>query len=545
MKLWSSRMAIPYTRVPKSSRLLLDYLYDFDRVAEFFTASPFSLAGYQAVASQLAAQKGERGKLADVLAKQNQSFGSPPAVFNNIERLRHKETFAVVTGQQVGLFSGPVFTLYKVLTVIRLAQWLSEQGLPSVPVFWLATEDHDLEEVSQAAVLDDEYARVTLADPGERPSPKSPVGLTKLTAGVAETLNQLEAVLPIGDSRASLMQDLRECYQPGQTWTQGFGRLMARLFGRWGVILVDAFDPGLRELSAKACSLAVERSADFRGKLLDRSRKLEENGYHAQVHVADDSTLLFLLAGSDRLVLRQNSDGFIREDGARFSTAELKTLTANEPSRFSANVLMRPIVQDALLPTLAYVAGPSELAYLGQAQAIYAAFGRPMPVVFPRAGFTLLDPRTERLLEKYKITVEDVWQGEEHLNGKIALAGLADGWTERFDQSERELTALLERLRKDIESLDPTLLDSLKNSEEKMKYQLERVRGKLSRAAMQRSELLGRHQQAVRRLLYPEKDLQERQVCGVYFLARASYALLDRILNEIRVESSDHQVLLY
>ncbi len=538
-------MAIPYTRVPKSSRLLLDYLYDFDRVAEFFTASPFGLAGYQAVASQLAAQESERGKLADILAKQNQSFGSSPAVFNNIERLRHKGTFAVVTGQQVGLFSGPVFTLYKALTAIRLAQWLSEQGLPSVPVFWLATEDHDLVEVSQATVLDDEYARVTLADPGERPSPKSPVGLTKLTAGVTETLNRLEAALPTGDSRASLMQDLRECYQPGQTWTQGFARLMARLFGRWGVILVDAFDLSLRELSAKACSLAVERSADFRGKLLERSRKLEESGYHAQVHVADDSTLLFLMEGSDRLVLRQSSDGFVREDGARFSTAELKGLAANEPTRFSSNVLMRPIVQDALLPTLAYVAGPSELAYLGQAQAIYAAFGRPMPVVFLRAGFTLVDPRAARLLEKYQITVEDVWQGEEHLNGKIARAGLADGWAERFDQSERELTALLERLRKDIESLDPTLLDSLKNAEEKMKYQLERVRGKLSRAALQRSELLGRHQQAVRRLLFPEKDLQERHVCGAYFLARASYALLDRVLNEIRVESSDHQVFLY
>ena len=545
MKLWSSRMAIPYTRVPRSSRLLLDYLYDFDRVAEFFTASPFGLAGYQTVASQLPAQKGERGKLADVLAKQNQSFGGFPAVFNNIERLRHKETFAVVTGQQVGLFSGPVYTLYKALTAVRLAQWLSEQGLPSVPVFWLATEDHDLEEVSQAAVLDDEYARVTVSDPGERPSPKSPVGLTKLTAGVTETMNRLEAVLPIGDNRASLMQDLRACYQPGQTWTQGFGRLMARFFGRWGVILVDAFDPILRELSAKTCSLAVERSADLRGKLLDRSRKLEESSYHAQVHVAADSTLLFLLEGSDRLVLRQSSDGFTRENGARYSAAELKSLAANGHSRFSSNVLMRPIVQDALLPTLAYVAGPSELAYLGQAQAIYADFGRPMPVVFPRAAFTLLDPRTERLLEKYKISVEDVWQGEEHLNGKIALAGLADGWGERFDQSERELTTLLERSRKDIESLDPTLLDSLKNAEEKMKYQLERVRGKLSRAALQRSELLRRHQQAVRRLLFPEKDLQERQVCGVYFLARASYALLDRILNEIRVESSDHQVFLY
>jgi len=538
-------MSIPYHCVPRSSRLLLDYLYDFGRVADFFTASPFNLAHCQALAEQLRSFDNRRDELARILVRQNESFGSLPSVFENIARLKQKGTFAVVTGQQVGLFSGPAFTIYKALTAVRLSQWLSEQGLPSVPVFWLATEDHDLEEVAQTAVFDEEYQLVSLADPGERPAPRSPVGSVRLTPRVLDALGRLETALPPGDSRDGVMRDLHDSYQPGNTWSQAFGRLMARWFDRWGVILVDSLDKELHELNASAYAKALEEAPKIRRLLLERNQALVRSGYHAQVHVADDATLLFLMVDGNRLPLDEIDGEFRLGSDQKLSLAELKARLADNPSHFSANVLMRPIVQDLLLPTLAYVAGPSELAYLGQAEAVYETFGRPMPVVFPRAGFTLIDRKTQRFLEKYRVSVEDVWQGEEQLSRKIAEAGFAEGWSERFNQSEAELSALLERLQKDIEALDPTLLDTLKHAEEKMKYQLERLRAKLSRAALQRSELLSKHQQALLRFLSPEKDLQERRVCGLYFLARAGYELLDRILAQIAVDSSDHQLLLY
>jgi uncharacterized protein YllA (UPF0747 family) len=212
---------------------------------------------------------------------------------------------------------------------------------------------------------------------------------------------------------------------------------------------------------------------------------------------------------------------------------------------FSPNVLLRPLVQDSLLPTLAYVAGPSELAYLGQAQSLYQALHRPQPVIFPRAAFTLLDSRTDRLLEKYKLSLEDVWMGDEHLSQKIAASGFAEGWSERFDQGERELGQLLDRLQGDFEKLDPTLLDTLQHTKEKMKYQMERLRGNLTRAALGRSDLLVRHVQALSRFLLPHKDLQERRVGGAYFLGRAGYELLDRLLAQIQVRCSDHQTLKY
>jgi bacillithiol biosynthesis cysteine-adding enzyme BshC len=536
---------IPYTRVPHSSKLLLDYLYQFDRVAGYYTGAPFDPASYQALAGKLRGFLPDRKPLLEILKRQNQAFGCGEATFSNIDRLGEAGAFAVVTGQQVGLFSGPAFTLYKALTAVRLAQSLSENGLPSVPVFWLATEDHDLEEVAQTTILDEGYGSVALSDAGERPAPRSPVGEVRLSSAINLTLDRLEAALPPGEARDKLLQDLRACYQPGIGWGAAFGRLMARLFRSWGVVLVDPLDEAVHCFGARAYEYSVAESGSLRALLQERSESLVRAGYHAQVHVAEDSTLLFVTRDGNRVPLHEREGNFFIDGSEEASTEALRAEAVRHPLSFSANVLLRPILQDLLLPTLAYVAGPSELTYFAQAQAVYESFGRPMPILFPRAGFTLVDRRTQRLLEKYQISVEDVWQGEEHLGRKIAAAGLAEGWSERFDRSEQELTALLERLRKDIETLDPTLLDTLKHAEEKMKYQLEKVRGKLSRAALQRSDLLARHAQSLWRLLMPEKDLQERQVSGVYFLGRAGHELLDRILTQIQVRSSDHQVLVY
>ena len=278
---------------------------------------------------------------------------------------------------------------------------------------------------------------------------------------------------------------------------------------------------------------------------MEGARALVQRGYHAQVHVVEDSTLVFVTRHGDRLALHQRDGKFLIDGKEEIASSELQSLLAEHPLDFSPNVLLRPLVQDSLLPTLAYVAGPSELAYLGQAQSLYRALGRPQPVIFPRAAFTLLDSRSERLMEKYKLSSGDVWQGEEHLSQKIAATGYAEGWSERFDQSERELEQLLTRLQGDIEKLDPTLLDTLQHAKEKMKYQMERMRGKLSRAALGRSDLLVRHVQALSRFLLPHKDLQERRVGGAYFLGRAGYGLLDRLLEHIQVRCSDHQTFRF
>jgi bacillithiol biosynthesis cysteine-adding enzyme BshC len=538
-------LRFPYTQVPKSSALFLDYLYHFERVASFYDGAPFDPHSYRETAGQISSSVERRSELAAILKRQNEAFGAAEPTFTSIERLAQPGTCAVVAGQQVGLLTGPAYTLYKALTAVRLAQSLSEQGMPSVPVFWLATEDHDLEEVSQTATFDGEYNLVALRDSGKRPSARSSVGHVELSNEILQALQLLESSLPPGEPRERLLEDLRACYQPGRTWGQAFGGLMARLFSRWGVVLFDPLDESIHRLSAGVYEQALARASDLRERLLNRSEALVRAGYHAQVHVTEESTLVFATQEGDRVPLSERGGDFILDGTQKVSLANLQTQARNQPLDLSPNVLLRPVVQDLVLPTVAYVAGPSELAYLGQAQALYSAFGRPMPVIFPRAGFTLMDRRIPRLMEKYSLSIQDLWQGEDHLTRQIAATGFSEGWSERFDQSERDLAGILERLHSDIKALDPTLLDTLQHVEEKMKYQMERLRGKVSRAALQRSELLTRHAQSLLRFLAPRKSLQERQVSGVYFLGRAGYELLDSILNHIQTDSSDHQVLSY
>jgi bacillithiol biosynthesis cysteine-adding enzyme BshC len=536
---------IPFTQVPHSTALLTDYLYHYDRIRQFYNGSPYEASSYQRVAGQLRDFATPRQELADILERQNRAFGCAEPTLANIGKLRDPGTFAVVTGQQVGLFSGPAFTLFKALSTVRLARSLSEQGLPSVPVFWLATQDHDLAEVAEAATFDEEYNRIPLRDSGDRPSAKSPVGLVRHTAEITTALDQLEAVLPAGEPRIKLLQDLRECYEPGSTWGQSFAKFMTRLFGRFGVILIDPLDESVNRLSTGIYERVLDSTPQLRTQLLERSRTIVSRGYHAQVHVGEDSTLVFASRNGDRVPLQERHGKWSIDGAENVSLAALRSSLVEHPLDFSPNALLRPLVQDTLLPTLAYVAGPSELAYLGQSQVLYQAFERPQPVLFPRAAFTLVDARTERLMEKYKLSVADVWQGEEHLGNKIAAVGLAEGWSERFDQGERNLDELLERLHQDIEKLDPTLLATLEHTKEKMKYQMERLRGKISRAALGRSDLLARHAQALQRFLMPHKDLQERRVSGVYFLGRSGYELLDNLLAHIQVRCSDHLVIKY
>lgn len=539
-------VSLPYSRVPGSSKLLVDYLERYERVERFYNGPPFHLETYSRLTQELRNFNFDRKALVEILLRQNQAFGAGDQAIENIRSLADEDTFAVVTGQQVGLFFGPAFTLYKALTAVRVSQSLSARGLKTVPIFWLATEDHDLEEVSQTYTLNDDYERIHLHDRGERPAPQSPVGRVKLTAAITEQLNRLESALPASNDRTQLLEDLRSAYQPGAAWSEAFARFFTRLFSQWGVVLLDPLDEAVHRLGVPVYQKALRQASELKLLLEERSAELTKSGYHAQVHITEESTLLFVEREGNRLPMHMSATDdkqFSIGDAQTASCEELESEIKEQPLNFSANVLLRPLVQDTLLPTIAYIAGPSELAYLGQAQVLYSAFGRPMPAVFPRSGFTLVDRRIERWMEKYRVAVEDVWQGKEHLSQLIASTAFAEGWSERFDLAERDLASLLGRLRKDIEVLDPTLIDALNHAEEKIQYQVERLKGKMTRAALSRSDLLGRHEQALLMAIMPDKQLQERMVSGVYFLGRAGYGLLARLLEQIPANSSDHRIM--
>ena len=539
---------IPQSRLPKTSALYRDYAENFPRVAGFFGAgSPFDPSSFRAIADALAYPSHTRAEVVRILTRQNESYGASAETLANLQLLADSGTVAVVTGQQAGLFSGPAFTLYKALSAVRLVARLCGEGLRAVPVFWLATEDHDLEEVASTAVLDDDYRLVPLADPGVRPGDHSSVGYVRLSQQVTGTLDRLEASLPAGESRDRLMDDLRETYFPGAGWGEAFARFLARLFGRWGVILLDALDPELHQVAAPLYARAATDARDLNARLRQRSEALLQAGYHAQVHVDAGSSLLFISRDGNRTAMRlaPETGDFLVEGEGTISAGGVRKAIEERPLDFSANAVFRPIVQDCLLPTVAYIAGPAELAYHAQSAVIYPAFGRPQPVVVPRTSFTLLDPRSERILDRYRLMVEDVWQPEDQLRRQIAAVGFADGWQRRLEGSEQEILRVLEGVRSDIQAIDPTLLGASERARRRTAYQFERLKGKITRAAFARDETLRRHEEALRAFLLPHGELQERRISGVYFLGRGSYELLERLLPLISVDSACHHVVAF
>lgn len=537
---------LPFEQIPDSTRLFTDFLQYSPSVRPFYPRSPNFNEWVKAEASAMQYDPVRRERVSAILERQNASWNASPQTLANIERLR-KGAAVVVTGQQVGLFGGPMFAFYKALTAVKLAEEATAAGVDTVPVFWLATYDHDLAEVNQVSMpgSDGSVRTLTTSSHGVAGAPVSEVRLGEEILPVVE-----EAASLLGESEVT--QCLREAYRPGESLGTAFARLFARLFGSWGVILLDAADAELHRVAAPVYRAAIERAADLDAALLARGDAIEKAGYHQQVKVTGSSVLLFTLRDGARTAIHRRVNEpsgeaeFIvgGEAGAeKFSGAELLERIASQPEKFSPNVLLRPVVQDYLLPTLAYAGGPAEIAYFGQVGAVYETLVDRVTPVAPRFSATLVEPKVQRWLRQYGIGVQDVFQGADNLRRKLAARALPEGLQSAFDQTQRAVEESLGRLRKALEDLDPTLVGAGQTAGSKMNYQLERLRQLATAAELRRSEVIGRHAQALTQALYPEGELQERGVAGVYFVARHGTELLRAIYDAILPDCHDHQIL--
>jgi bacillithiol synthase len=523
--------------LPHATKLFTAFLEDFSAVARFY-AHPPTLEGVLESAGRVRWPPEMRAAVVEVLREQNRRFGGDSAAGKNLDRLAGGAV-AVVSGQQVGLFSGPGYSFYKALTVARLARELTARGVDAVPIFWLATEDHDLAEVNECFWFTGRTLERLALAADERGGGQR-VGELALPAEVAAVVERAVAALE-GPSADSVGAALREAYGPGETWGSAFGKLMARLLAGRGIILLDPLDARFHRLAAPAYRRALVQSEKLAGELLARGRELVRAGYHAQVKFTGRSTLLFLNLDGRRLPLRRRNAGFAAGETV-FSFAELEGLIERSPEAWSANVLLRPVVQDALLPTAAYVAGPAEIAYFAQAQAVYRQLETRMPAIVPRAGFTLVSPAVARLLEKYHLGIRDVFRGRQHLRACLERQFLPRGLNARMDRGEAALRRLLAGLRPPLDRMDHTLPGALETAERKMLYQLEKLRRKAGRAANFRSGLLDRHEALLSDALFPRRNLQERSLCLVPFLAAQGLGLLEELAEAVQPGTA-HQVV--
>lgn len=503
---------IPLRRLPHQPKLFVRFLDDFPSVQKFY-ARPPSLSEAIAAAKELRFPPERRAAISQILGDQNNGFGAGEATRGNLARLAQGAA-AVVTGQQAGLFTGPAYAIYKALTAIRVAAEMTERGTPAVPVFWIATEDHDLDEVRRT-VFFTEGRTVNFELPGDG---AIPVGRVPLGESVRELVDEAQRALT-GPAAPEIRAWLAECYSPSETYGTAFAKLFARLFSNHGLILMDPMDERLRRLAAPVMQHALRCCEELTEALLRRGKVLEAAGFALQVKVTARSTQFFYLGGGQRHAI-SFSGGAYQTAGRKWTAEELAAELASSPENFSPNALLRPVVQDFLLPTAAYVGGPSEISYFAQSQVLYHGLLGRMPVLLPRADFTLVDPKAERLLKRYGLQLEDVWSGSQRLRRKMEIAVLPKPLAARLKRAEAAAEKLLAGLAADLSRLDATLAEAVRTSTRKIAYQFEKLRGKAGRAADREHHLLAAHQRFLEEALFPDKAPQSRSLCLLPFLAR-------------------------
>src|SRR5215470_15106696 len=392
---------LPFRQIPHTTQLFLDYLEFTPKVQQFYPRSPRLLEWATDEITRIQYPADRRARMANILERQNKFWGASPATLENIQRFRDGAC-ALVTGQQVGLLGGPTFSLYKALSAVKLAREAEKLSISCVPIFWLATEDHDLDEVNQAHVPASDGNLESLSSP-TRAAKDAPVGSIVFGPEIAEIASKAAALL--GDS--DFVRTVSECYCPGETFGTAFAKLFARLFGDYGVILLDGSDPELDNIAAPVYRDAIARAPQLAAALLKRDERLRAADYHQQVRITDSTTLFFLIRDGVRAPVHLEAGKFLVGSDT-FSSQDMFALTASSPQQFSPNVLLRPMVQDYLFPTLAYVGGAAEVAYFAQVAVVYENLAGRVTPILPRFSATLIEQKSQVLLDKYRLPFTDV-----------------------------------------------------------------------------------------------------------------------------------------
>ncbi|MFN0171156.1 MAG: bacillithiol biosynthesis cysteine-adding enzyme BshC [Bryobacteraceae bacterium] len=516
---------IRHTDLPNTSRLFVDFLYEFDRVRPFYSHAPLEADSFAAAAGEIQYPDDRRAALVAALAEIN-------APGDALDRLARPGTVAVVTGQQVGLYSGPTYTVYKALTAAKLAKRLTESGIAAVPVFWLATEDHDFDEVRVAWTFDNGHQTSSLSLDSTLAS-GGPVGSIAPSSYPNQALRQTLQDFPHGKEVAALVE---ECYRPGASLGGAFRELLTRLLSGYGLLVIDPSRPSVRQLARPLIEAALANAPGLTEHLLARNRRLAGLGYHAQVHVEEHTSLVFLLEGGKRVALKRKDDDY-------FAAARKLTRDDLLSSDLSPNALLRPVVQDAILPTAAYIGGPAELAYLAQAEVLYRELLGRMPVVLPRASFSLTDFRANKLLNRYDLELTDLFHGIDPLRERIARKLVPPELSDSLQQAHHGTMSSIDQLAARLDGFDPSLGAALVKNRQKIQHQLGKIEGKIRREALKRDGRAASDAEWLYNLLFPHKHLQERIYSILPFIARHGPDLIDRIYDQVELGCPDHRVL--
>lgn len=529
-------LLIPYSGIKGISSLYATYCDDYHQLGAFFGGDWRSTDSYREVADRLDANPIPRERLADVLIRQNARWDNASPV----HQLKDPRALTIVTGQQVGLFGGPLYTLYKAITAVKLARHLSDRlQRPIVPVFWLEGGDHDIEEVSSVCLRSTgDCARIHYRGQ-QRPANGNlgSVGSMVFTEDMTRVRQEVRSCLPASAFRDEVLEHYYAAYRPGVTFTDAFARTLSMLLGDCQIVLMDPEDCDLKELAAPIMRREITDHAHTFSELAATTAELQDR-FHAQVNVRPFN--LFVLSDHGREAVQSDGEQFrLQQSGRTVTLAELLDLA---PCLLSPNVVMRPLVQDYLLPTLSYVAGPGEIAYFAQFKSLYDWAGLPMPVVFPRSSLTLVESRTRRVMEQYGLDLPGMTEEVSVLMRRIVLSGTP--LEDAFARAGDSLAACAGALKDEVSRVEHTLGRSAEATLRQWQKELAKLQKRVERAEKNRHEQLQNQLTRCRHALYPQGQLQERTLSVLSYLARYGDGILRTIYEGMDIGSTGHHQVL-
>ncbi len=534
---------IGFQHFPSTTRLYRDFLYDFSKTAPFLGSDFRRKESFASASKGVLSRSYEREKLISILTEQNRSFSSSAKTFENLERFAQPNAMAVFTGQQGGLFGGPIFTLYKAWTVLHLAQKLERDlGLPVVPFFWMAADDHDFAEVDHIFVIDKNNRLQKLQYvPAQLPSGE-PMGRVRFDNSITSVLKSWDEAFSPTEFKSEIANALSTDYAVGKSFPEAFAVRMNRFLGDSGLVFVNPNDSRLKELAVSFFIDEIGLDGTSQSKVAAVNEQLLASGYHVQVHKSQDLVNLFYQPVK-RQALRKGEGSFVAEDSERFTSSEIEKTIRNEPGSFSPNVLLRPVFQSFLFPVVSVVLGPSEVAYFAQTGPLFELHKLPFPVVYPRKSVTLLESRAKRVLEKYNLSLLDFTGDPEVLLGRLIRATEGKELETKVTFARQSVKEAIDALKRELSSLDPTLERTADQVKAKFDLEIQNLEKKGVAAAKRKNETLREQIFRTKDFLFPEGELQERKLNATYFLVKYGFDILPRVREQINFENVDHQVI--
>ena len=528
------------------SSLFTDYVSDFSRVEQFYGGNFREEAHWRSILKKVTDRAIDRSAIVQILANQNREFHCGVRTLANIDSLLNDNSVAVVTGQQVGLFTGPLYTIYKTLTTLKLVEHLANRfpEYTFVPIFWLEGEDHDYEEVNSVRLINASNEVQTFAYQFRGASSETnlgAVGKIEFDEGIEQVLQTIDQSLIQTEFKPRVIELVRTAYQKGMSFNRSFAHLMNVLLENSGLIFLDPNDREVKKLLAPLFQRELAETPKFCQLVVDRSAELEKQ-YHAQVK--PKSVNLFFFHHGGRYLLEPRPDGFGLKGTRQHLTKEhVQDASVNSPELFSPNVVLRPICQDWLLPTVSYVAGPAEIAYFAQLKTLYEETKIPMPMIYPRASVTIVEEKVEKVIDRFSLPLTDLFQDLEIIKGRVAGQLAVVNLEELFGETVLAMQELIDRAKEPLQGIDPTLTGALDNTAKKILGNLSALKDKAVAAQKRQHEVSLRQLDKAANLVFPQSGFQERGLNVLYFLNKYGMEFLRWLYDEIKIDAFKHQII--